>query len=156
MQVKELDSTDISILKLLQNDGMMTHKEIAHHTNRSLSAVQSRIHKLQERGIIKKSVTLLDREKIGLGMVIFIFLKTSCYGIGALKELREGVSAFEEVMECYQVSGEQDFILKVVVRDITHFNDFIENSLSCIEHLSSVKSMFAVAEAKCETAYPLK
>lgn len=156
MPLRELDNTDISILNLLQNDALLTHKEIAHQTNKSLSATQSRIRKLQESGIIKKSVTLLDREKIGMDMVIFVMLKTNNYGIGSTKDLRDSVGAFEEVTECYQVSGENDFILKVVVGNITQFNEFINEKLSSVDHISSVKSMFVITEGKYETAFRLK
>mgnify|MGYP003578772735 FL=1 len=88
-------------------------------------------------------------------MVIFLLLKTNSYGIGSLKKLREGVSHFPEVMECYQVSGDHDFILKVVVSDVAQYNTFIEDKLSTVKHLTSVKSMFAITEGKFETAFCL-
>lgn len=155
MSQKELDTTDISILNLIQKDARLTHKEIAYKTNKSLSATQARIRKLMENGIIKKFVTLLDRKRVGRGLAVFTLIKINNCNLEALVEFQQNTNAFEEVMECYHVSGENDFILKVVVGDIDDYNDFIMKKLSTLPNIASVKSMFVIAESKYETSFKL-
>ncbi|RZM23872.1 MAG: winged helix-turn-helix transcriptional regulator [Pedobacter sp.] len=91
-----LDTTDINILNLIQNNAQLTHKEISWKTNKSLSTIQVRIRKLQEIGIIKKFVTMLDRNKVGREMAVFTAIKLSNYGHEALLEFQQHVVAFEE------------------------------------------------------------
>ena len=155
MSLKELDATDITILNLIQKDARTTNKEISHKTRKSLSAIQVRIRKLQENGIIKKFITLLDRKKIGRGLAVFTLIKLSNYGSSALTEFQEKASVFEEVMECYHLSGDSDFILKVVVQDMDDYNQFIVSKLSVLPHIGAVKSMFVISESKYETAFSL-
>ena len=151
-----LDSTDINILNLIQNDAQLTHKEISWKTNKSLSAIQVRIRKLQDIGIIKKFVTLLDRNKVGKELAVFTAIKLSNCGQDALLEFQQQVVSFEEVMECYHMSGVKDFLLKVVVSDMGAYNSFIMERLSLVPHIGSVESLFVISESKHETAYKLK
>ena len=155
MSLNELDATDITILNIIQKDARTTNKEISHKTGKSLSAAQVRIRKLQENGIIKKFVTLLDRKKVGRGLAVFTLIKLNNYGSSALTEFQEKANAFEEIMECYHLSGDSDFILKVVVQDMDDYNQFIVNKLSVLPHIGAVKSMFVISESKYETAFKL-
>jgi Lrp/AsnC family leucine-responsive transcriptional regulator len=155
MGLKELDTTDISILNLIQKDARLTHKEIAYKTSKSLSATQVRIRKLQDIGIIKKFVTLLDRKRVGRGMAVFTLVKLNSSALDAITGFQSSTSVFQEVMECYQVSGENDFILKILVSDIDAYNEFMVKKLSVLPQIGGVKSMFVIAESKCETAFQL-
>ncbi len=118
--------------------------------------IQVRIRKLQDVGIIKKFVTLLDRNKVGRELAVFTAIKLSNYGQDALLEFQKNVVAFEEVMECYHMSGAKDFLLKVVVSDMPAYNLFIMERLSLVPHIGSVESLFVISESKHETAYKLK
>lgn len=150
-----IDPTDVNILNLIQNDAQLTHKEISWKTNKSLSAVQVRIRKLQDSGIIKRFVTLLDRNKVGKKMAVFTAIKLSNCGKEALLEFQQHVVSFDEVMECYHVGGVKDFLLKVVVSDMVAYNLFILERLSLVPHIGSVESLFVIFEAKHETAFKL-
>ena len=150
-----LDPTDIAILNLLQKNARLTHKEIAHRTNRSLSAIQVRVKKLEELGIIERYVTLLNRKKVNRDLTVFVAGRLSNYHQGALREFRDSVIPYEQVMECYQMSGDRDFILKVVVRDMEAYNLFIQEKLSLVPHMGSVQSMFVISQEKYETAFQL-
>ena len=155
MNLNGLDPTDISILNLIQKDARLTHKEIAWKTNKSLSAIQVRVRKLMNLGIIKRFVTLLDRGLVNKGLAVFTTIKLSNYSQHALLEFQESASAMEEVMECYHVSGDRDFILKVVIKDMDEYNVFILKKLSLVPHIAAVQSLFVIGESKYETAFNL-
>jgi DNA-binding Lrp family transcriptional regulator len=156
MNVNGLDPTDVGILNLIQENSRLTNKEIAWKTNKSLSAIQVRIRRLQEAGIIKKFVTLLDRNKINKEMAVFTVIKIKDYSNKALTEFQQHITAFEEVMECYHMSGTWDFILKIVVRDMGAYNTFILERLSVAPNIGSVESFFVISESKYETSFKLK
>lgn len=156
MAVNELDPTDIGILNLIQEDSRLTNKELAWKTNKSLSAVQVRTRRLLETGVIRKFVTLLDRNKIDKQLAVFTTIKIKDCSHTALTEFRQWIISFDEVMECYHTSGEWDFMLKVVVADMQEYNSFILEKLSLSPHMSAVESVFVISESKCETSYKLK
>jgi Lrp/AsnC family leucine-responsive transcriptional regulator len=156
MNVNGLDPTDVGILNLIQENSRLTNKEIAWKTNKSLSAIQVRIRRLQEAGIIKKFVTLLDRNKINKEMAVFTVIKIKDYGNKALTDFQQHITVFEEVMECYHMSGTWDFILKIVVRDMGAYNTFILEKLSIAPNIGSVESFFVISESKYETGFKLK
>ena len=151
--MNELDNIDVDILNLVQRDAQLTHKEIAEKANRSLSAIQVRVKKLQEIGIIKKCVMLLDRHKVGKKLAVFVDIKLTNCGLDALMEFQRNVVEFDEVMECYQTSGIKDFLLKIVVSDINAYNLFLVDKLSRVPHVGNVESSFVISETKYETAY---
>ena len=156
MNLNGIDQTDINILNLIQTDARLTNKEIACKTNKSLSAIQVRIKKLISQGIVKRYVTLVDRMRIDKRLAVFTTIKLSNYQQHALLEFQESASAFMEVMECYHVSGDRDFILKIVIRDMIEYNAFILEKLSTLPHIASVESLFVISESKYETAFNLK
>lgn len=156
MNLNGLDPTDVGILNLIQENSRLTNKEVAWKTNRSLSAIQVRIKRLQEAGVIKKFVTLLDRNKINKEMAVFTAIKIGDYSNKALTEFQQHIAVFEEVMECYHTSGTWDFILKIVVGDMAAYNNFILEKLSLTPHIGSVESFFVISESKYETAFKLK
>jgi Lrp/AsnC family leucine-responsive transcriptional regulator len=156
MTIDDLDPTDVGILNLIQGNSRMTNKELAHRTNKSLSAVQVRTRKLQEVGIIKKFVTLLDRKKINKELAVYTTVKIKDSSHIALTEFRHYASSFDEVMECYHTSGGWDFLLRVVVRDMAEYNTFIMDKLSLAPYMGAVESSFVISEYKYETGFKLK
>jgi len=155
MGVQSLDNTDIKILGLLQQNARLSNKEIAYQTNKSVSAIQVRIRRLAESGYIKKFVTLLDRSKLEMELIVFTTIKLSDYSSAALKQFQETAGSFKEVMECYHMSGSRDFILKVVVKNMAAYNVFILEKLSHMPHIGNVESLFVISETKYETAFTL-
>lgn len=155
MNLNGLDPTDITILNLIQKDARLTHKEIAWKTNKSLSAIQVRVRKLLSIGVIRRFVTLLDRSMINKGLAVFTMIKLNNYTQQALLEFQQSAGALEEVMECYHVSGDRDFILKVVIKDMVEYNAFILEKLSLVPHINSVQSLFVIGETKYETSFNL-
>ncbi len=150
-----LDATDLAILNLIQKNARLTHKEIAARTHKSLSAIQARVRKLEDSGVIRGYITQLDQRKIMRALTVFVTVRLSSYHKNALREFRDQVVPFEEVMECFQMSGDRDYILKVVCQDMDAYNKFLKEKLSEVPHMSSLQSMFVISEEKIETAFRL-
>jgi len=119
-----LDSTDISILQLLQHDARLTNKEIADKLGKSVTPVYERIRKLEEEGYIARYVALLNKDLIGKHLVAFTTVQLKEHSLVALKGFEKEVIKFPEVMECYQLTGQFDFLLKTAIRDMVEYNDF--------------------------------
>ncbi|GAA4140345.1 Lrp/AsnC family transcriptional regulator [Sphingobacterium lactis] len=149
----ELDLTDIKLLKLLQEDATMSTKEISLKLHKSIAAVHERIKKLKKSGYIKKTVAILDRQKIGIGLISFsqVFLKAHTFEV--LNEFEEEVSKFPEVMECYQMAGSYDFMLRIATKDMDTYHQFLRNKLAVLPHVNTVQTYFVLSETKSETAY---
>jgi len=156
MSLSGIDATDIAILNLLQEDARITNKEIGFLTKKSLSAVQVRISKLIDSGIIEKFTTLLNRKKVGLGLAVYTMIKLKDSSKIALVEFTEAAIRLDEVMECYHMSGEYDFTMKIVLKDMEAYNKFIHEKLSLIPHMATVKSMFVIDELKYEVGARLQ
>ena len=107
-------------------------------------------------GIVKRFVTLLDRMLIDKRLAVFTTIKLSSYHQHALLEFQKAATELIEVMECYHVSGDRDFILKIVMKDMIEYNAFILEKLSQLPHIASVESLFVISESKYETAFHLK
>jgi DNA-binding Lrp family transcriptional regulator len=150
-----LDATDIKILDLLQENGQITTKKIAETINLSATAVFERIKKLEKNGFIKKYVALLNEHKLGLKQVIFINLTLKEHTRSYLEKFVNEVKEFPEVLECYRVSGNFDFLIKVLVEDIHSYETFILTKLSLLSNLGNVQSHIALSEAKKTTKVKL-
>ncbi len=150
-----LDATDLEILRQLQSDATQTNKELAFKTNKSLATVHERIRRLKEQGYIKKIVAILDRKKIDRNLIAFshVFLKS--HTKETLGEFEEAVSQFPEVMECFQMTGAYDFILRISTKDMDAYHLFLRNQLATLSNVSTVQSFFVLSEPKSDTAYPL-
>lgn len=151
----ELDSLDIRLLQLLQHDARHTNKELADKVGMSVTAVYERIHRMEERGLIKRYVALVDREAIGKSLLAFAIVKVKEHSKSALRGFEREVIKFAEVMECYQLTGQFDFLLKIAIRDMKEYNGFLMDKLATLPNIASVETMFVVSEGKVETAYAL-
>jgi DNA-binding Lrp family transcriptional regulator len=147
----KLDKTDIKILEILQNDCRITTKKLAEQLNLSPTPVFERIRKLEKEGYINKYVALLDERKIGLKQTIFIGVKLKGHTRKYLQSFLTQVNNFPEVMECYQVSGNFDFLLKIVLADIDAYELFVQTKLSLISELGNVHSYIAIKKGKNTT-----
>jgi len=150
-----LDATDLKILKLLQEDASLTNKELSGKLNKSIAAVHERIRKLKEQGYIKKIVAILDRKKINRNLIAFSQVLLNDHTAKTLNDFEQEVSKFPEVMECLQMTGANDFLLRIATSDMDAYHLFLRNKLSTLPNITTVQSFFVLSEPKSETAYPL-
>ena len=149
-----MDRIDRNILKLLQEDATMSTADIAERVGLSTTPCWRRIQRLEESGIIRKRVALLSRDKLNLGVNVFIAVKTNQHNWEWLANFSEAVSRFPEVVEFYRMAGESDYLLRVVVPDIPAFDTFYKKLVQTTD-LSDVSSSFAMEQIKYTTALPL-
>ncbi len=151
----EFNPTDIRILELLQNDATLTTQQIAEQINMSQSPCWRRINHLQEAGIIQKRAALLNREKLGMEVIAFTTVTLTAQGRGNLEQFEHEIQQFPEVIECYTMAGIWDYMLKVVAKNIRHYEVFVREQLTNLEHIGEVHSHLAVTEIKNTTELPL-
>lgn len=151
-----LTSTDKAILKLLQQDAELSTAEIAEHVGLSQSPCWRRIKRLEDLGVIKSRVAVLDHQKLGMEVVAFVTVNLSEHGRRNLEDFERGISRFPEVLECYTVTGNFDYILKIITRDVRHFESFLRNQLMTMAVIGETHSAIAVTEIKDTTCLPLE
>lgn len=147
-----LDVLDKKLLKLLQTNSKQTNKELSNQLNLSVTAVYERIRKLEKEGVISKYVALLQKEKVNKRFVAFCHIKLVQHTQDYIIKFEKEVSNLAEVMECHHISGDYDYLLKVIVSDMEAFREFMVNKLSTINHIGSTHSMFVINEVKHTTA----
>lgn len=150
-----LDNTDLDILRLLQVNADLSIKEIAASIHKSNAAVHERIRRLKENGYIKRTVAILDRRLINRNLIAFCHVLLNNHASTTLQSFEEQVVRFPEVMECYQMTGTFDFILRVVTPDIDAYHTFYRHKLANLPDIATVQTFFVLSEAKSDTAYPL-
>jgi DNA-binding Lrp family transcriptional regulator len=144
----QLDKTDLEILKMLQKDSNRTTKSIAAHLDMSTSPVFERIRKLEKEGYIKKYVAVLDNKKIGLKLTVFIGITLQGHTRSYLEKFVKEINNFPEVVECHRVSGNFDYLLKLVVEDIEAYETFIITKLTLLPYLGNVQSLITLSTGK--------
>ncbi|MDD9811253.1 MAG: Lrp/AsnC family transcriptional regulator [Gammaproteobacteria bacterium] len=149
-----MDRVDRKILSFLQQDATMTIKEIARRVHLSPTPCWKRIQRLEENGVIRARVALLDPAKVDAGVTVFIAIRTDRHNIEWSKKFAREMKSIPEVMEIYRMSGKVDYLLRVVVPDIAAFDRIYKTIISRIE-LSDVTSMFAMEQMKYTTALPV-
>lgn len=150
-----LDKTDILILKQIQENARITHAELAKAVNLSTTPCYNRIKAMEEKGLIKQQVTLLEAEKLGLTLNVFIHVTLEKQVEEALQSFEEAISDRPEVMECYLMTGDEDYLLRVVVPNMKALEKFILQYLSKIPCVASIRSSFALKQVRYKTALPL-
>lgn len=151
----ELDRADLRILEVLQLHGNLSAAEIAERVGLTTSTCWRRISRLEELGVIRSRVALLDREKLGLNVTVFSRVKLAAHGRDELGSFGEVVRQHSEVLECYTLMGETDFLLRIVTRDIKSYEAFFLDHLSRIPAVQSINSSIALSVIKETTALPL-
>jgi Lrp/AsnC family transcriptional regulator len=149
-----LDSFDRQILDCLQTDSDMPLAEVAKRVGLSTTPCWRRINRLQEQGIIKSRVALLDRKAVNAGVTVFVAVRTAQHSAQWLARFAKAVATFPEVMDCYRMSGEIDYLIRLALPDIEAYDAFYKRLIAKIE-LSDVTSMFAMEEIKSTTRLPL-
>lgn len=149
-----LDSVDRKILQLLQKDAKLQVKDIAIRLNLTKTPVYERIKRLEREGIIDKYVAVVNRKKIAPSIMVFISGKLDVSRFEQTTEFYEAVEALPEVIDCYLMSGEYDFLMKVIVKDLDAYHEFYSRRLSQVPRVSYVNSSFVLNEAKRSTVLP--
>lgn len=149
----KLDAVDIKILEVLQGDARITTKALADQLNLSTTPVFERVKRLEREGLIKKYVALVDNKRLGLRLIAFISISLTKHSRSYLEKFVKEVEQYPEVMECYHIAGNYDFLLKVVVRSMEVYETFVLTKLSTIANLGQVQSSFVLSENLHTTAY---
>lgn len=143
-----LDQKDIAILKLLQSNARVTIKEISDKVNLSTTPVYERIKWMEETGVIRQYATLVDPAKLNKHLMVIVYVSLKQHNKTAGSKFVKAINEMNEVLECYSISGEFDFMLKVVVEDMNVYYDFHVNRLSEIENIGNVQSVFVMGVVK--------
>jgi Lrp/AsnC family transcriptional regulator len=149
-----LDSMDLKILELIQNDSTMAVADIGKAVGLSTTPCWRRIRRLEEDGVVQRRVAILDPGKVHAGVTVFVSIKTDAHTIEWLEAFHEAVVEFPEVVEFYRMSGEVDYLLRVVVPSIEAYDAFYKKLISRIS-ITKVSSAFAMEQIKYTTAVPL-
>ncbi|WP_298757977.1 Lrp/AsnC family transcriptional regulator [uncultured Psychroserpens sp.] len=148
----QLDAIDKKLLHFLQEDSKQTNKELSNKLSLSVTAVYERIKKLEREGVISKYVTLIDKKVVDKGFVTFCSIKLLQHTKNYVVDFEKEVTKLDEVLECYHISGDYDYLLKVLVADMDEFREFMVKKLTSISHIGSTHSAFMINEVKHTTA----
>lgn len=143
-----LDAKDLAILKLLQENARVTVKEISEKVHLSTTPVHERIKRMEESGVIKQYVTLVDAEKVKMGLTVICYVSLKQHSKEAGGKFIQTILAMNEVIACYNISGEFDFMLKIVAENMNAYYDFHVNKLGEIENMGNIQSVFVMGVIK--------
>jgi Lrp/AsnC family transcriptional regulator len=152
----QLTPQDIKILELLQDNCDRSSSDIADELNMSQSPAWRRINRLEEEGVIEKKVAILNKEALGMELVAFTTINLSQAGRKNMEMFEDAVKRLDEVVECYTMTGAWDYMLKVVVKDIRHYEKFVRGRLLAVPMIGEVHSHISVTEIKNSTELPLR
>ena len=152
----KLDATDKRLLEILQEDSKINVKEVAEQLNLTKTPVYERIKRYEKEGLISKYVAVLDANLLENSMVVFCSVSLENQKLEALRAFYHAIDPIPEVMECYLMGGANDFLLKVVVKDLHHYHQFSSGILAALPNVSQIQSMFVLNEVKRSTVIPLQ
>lgn len=151
-----MDATDLKILELLQSDASLSNVELARRVHLSPSPCLARVRALEARGLIRQYVALLDAQQLGLHLNVFISISLKQQSRETLQAFEERIVLRDEVMECYLMTGDTDYLLRVAVPDMPALERFILEQLSPIAQVEKIRSSFALKQVRYKTALPLQ
>lgn len=151
----KLDRKDLDILKSLQQDSKMTNKEISNKLDLSVTAIFERIKRLEREDVISKYVAIVAPAKVERDFMVFCQIKLIQHTKSYLTRFEKKVTRLSEVLECYHVSGEYDYILKIMIKDMEAYREFMVTKLTNLDHIGSTQSTFVISPVKNTTALPL-
>ena len=151
-----LDRIDLAILDRLQQDGRATTVELSEAVGLSASPCHRRQRLLEEAGVIQRYVALLDQEQVGLGVNVFVTIEMTAHADELMQQFEAAVAGCEEIMECYEIAGTGDFLLRVVAADLASYEGFLRARLTRMPGVRSVRSVFALKRVVYRTRLPLK
>ena len=150
----QLDTIDWAILGVLQADASLPVHEVGERVGLSSNACWRRIRRLEDSGIIAHRVALLDAEKLGLATTVFVAVRTQRHDPAWLEAFSRGIAEIDEISECHRMAGEVDYLLKIVVRDIAHYDRIYRKLIARVPDLADVSSSFSMEKMKATTALP--
>ena len=150
-----LDEIDIKILRQLQQDAHLTTKELADIVHLSPSPTYERQRRLEREGYIERYIAVVNRKKTQNNMIVFCNICLKQHGKKTGEDFMAAIANLPEVTECYNTSGDYDFMMKIYVRDMEHYQDFVLNTLGVIESIGSLHSIFVIGEVKNTRAIPI-
>lgn len=150
-----LDETDHILLQHLQVDARITNAELARRVNLSAPGLQKRLRKLEESGVIQQYVTLVDREALGFDMLCYINVTLQRHEPEAIRQFRAAVQQMPEVLACYHITGEYDYLLKVVLRNRKHLEQFLMETLTPVPGMDKIRTSLVLSELKYTTTVPV-
>jgi Lrp/AsnC family leucine-responsive transcriptional regulator len=150
-----IDSTDLRILTELQNDSSLTNIELARRVHLSPSPCLTRVKSLETAGVITRYVALVNPKQLGLTLSVFISISLKEQSKSALAEFEERIAEHDEVMECYLMTGDSDYLIRVAVTDISALEKFILDQLAPISGIEKIRSSFALKQVRYKTALPM-
>ncbi len=151
----KLDATDRLLLQSLQRNSKQTTKALARQSGLSATAVYERVKRLEKQGVISNYVALVDPEQVEKQLKVFCQVKLSQHIKPRVLQFEEEVRQLDEVVSCYHIGGEYDYILEIYVRDMQAYRDFMVGKLTAISHIGSTQSSFVISEVKHTTEIPL-
>ena len=155
MSQVEIDETDRQLLRLLQDDASLAVSELADRVGLSQSPCWRRINRLEKDGIIKRKIAVLDETKLGFDTTVFAQVRLSSHGRRSIQEFEEAIRAFPEVIDCFAVLGQADFILRIVTQNIQGYEEFVRQSLFNMPHVQEVHSMVGLTPTKDRAPLPV-
>jgi Lrp/AsnC family leucine-responsive transcriptional regulator len=150
-----LDATDKKLINLLQNDSKQTTKKLSLQLNLSVTAVYERIKKLENQNVIEKYVAIINKNKIEKSFLVFCHIKLIQHSKDYVTTFEREILKLDEVSECFHVSGDYDYILKIYVKDMDEYRDFMVTKLTAIKYIGSTHSTFTIEQVKSTTAIKL-
>ncbi len=150
-----LDEIDLQILRMMQEDGRMTNADLARQIGLSPPSVLQRVRKLEENGLIRYYTAVLEADKLGFGLTVLAQISLALHQEQPIERFRREVFTIPEVLECHHVSGEFDFLLKIVIEDMHAYEVLVRERLSKIKGLGKIQSCFVLASVKQTTRLPI-
>lgn len=144
----QLDQTDLQLLRILQEDCRLTTKELAAKVNLSSTPVYDRVKRLEKEGFVKKYVAILDYDKLNRGFAVFCNVKLKQLNATFAKEFSNSVKDLQEVTECYNISGDYDYLLKIQAPDMKYYQHFLLNKLGKLDTIRGIQSVFVMGDVK--------
>ena len=151
-----MDDIDRKILGALQENARITNADLADHVGLSAAPCLRRVRALEESGVIRKHVTLVDAAAVDLGVTVFVQISLDLQVENRLELFEHAIAKRPEVLECYLMTGDSDYLLRVVVPNVSAYEQFLKHSLTRIEAVAGIKSSFALKQVKYSTVLPLK
>jgi Lrp/AsnC family transcriptional regulator, leucine-responsive regulatory protein len=151
----QLDTVDLRILRELQRDGSLTNVELARRVHLSPSPCLARVKALEAQGVIDRYVALANAKQLGLGLNVFISISLKAQNKESLADFERRIAEHDEVMECYLMTGDSDYLIRVALPDIAALEKFILEQLTPIPGIEKIRSSFALKQVRYKTALPL-
>jgi Lrp/AsnC family leucine-responsive transcriptional regulator len=145
---EKIDKIDLKILRILQQDGRITNLQLSSYIGLSPAPTLERVKKLEKWGLIKSYHALVDENVLGIGIVAFIQVSLVRQVNNSIEKFKNEISTITEITECYQVTGESDYLIKIMVKDIQAFEKLISDRLSRIEEIGQMKTMMVLSKTK--------